>query len=183
MSVDLHRISTGISSGFSRNGFGSIVSFPSVVVPSYPAAGTTNTTLNNIEYPIAQGGAAVYTDASYPSQLCSVILKNDGTGGTYIDWATVSNVSYRSYGNEINSYSGSYSVTVSLYYGGSVTVSSGSYGGTYYHDGYGGYYQTGSNSYVSYGTYIADSNDGSNYYTYYHDGGGGVYESYYYAGG
>lgn len=181
MSVNLDRISKTISRGSSHNGFGNIVSFPSVA--SFPPAGSFNSWLYDVTYPIANGGGYVYTTANYPNQFCDVEVKNNGTGGTYIDWATATDVQYFAWGNEINSYSGNYTITVSLYFGGSVTVDSGSYGGSYYHDGTGGYYTSGGASYVSYGTYIASSDDGSNYYTYYHDGSGGYYESYYYGGG
>ena len=93
MGVDLHRIGTGISSGTSRNGFGTIVSFPSA--PSFPANGSYNSTLNNVVYPIAEGGESVTVDAiAYPSQFCDVTVKNDGSGGTYTDWSTATNIEY-----------------------------------------------------------------------------------------
>ena len=93
MGVDLHRIGLGISSGTSRTGFGTIVSFPSV---AFPANGSYNSTLNDVEYPIAEGGASVTVlSEAYPSQTCDVDVENDGAGGTYTDWTTATDVQYR----------------------------------------------------------------------------------------
>jgi hypothetical protein len=51
--------------------------------------------LNNVVYPIAEGGESVTVDAiAYPSQFCDVTVKNDGSGGTYTDWSTATNIEY-----------------------------------------------------------------------------------------
>ena len=99
MSVDLHRISTGISSGNSRNGFGKIVSFP--VAGGFPAAGTYAGTLYGVEYPIAEGGASVnnpVTSENVATQTCDVNQKHNGSGGVYTDWTTVTNIQYYAFG-------------------------------------------------------------------------------------
>jgi hypothetical protein len=138
------------------------------VAPSFPAAGTFNSWLYDVTYPIANGGGAVTTNAQFPNQFCDVEVKNDGSGGTYTDWSTATDVQYVAWGNEINSQSGSYDISVC-----SGTYSIGSYGNTYYHDGYGGYYTSGGGYYYSFGTYIT-SCDG---YDYYSDGSGNYYTS------
>lgn len=81
--------------------------------PSYPPAGTYYDTQYGVEYPIAEGGGAVsYNASSYPNQLADVIVKNDGSGGTYIDWSTASNVVFKPYGTVFASETGSVVVTV-----------------------------------------------------------------------
>ena len=94
MGVDLHRIGTGISSGSSRNGFGNIVSFPSVPAGNLPE-GTYISTLYEVPYAVAQGGEAVTIDEiAYPSQFCDVDVEADGSGGTQVNWGTASNIGY-----------------------------------------------------------------------------------------
>ena len=88
MSVDLHRIGLGISSGISRNGFGNIVSFPSV-----PAYGSYNSTLTYADY--LAGATVVVQTVTYYAQYADYIVKNDGVGGTYTDYATASNIGYK----------------------------------------------------------------------------------------
>jgi hypothetical protein len=137
--------------------------------PAFPPAGSFNSWLYDVTYPPANGGGEVYTTSYYPNQFCDVQVKNNGTGGTYTDWATVTDVQYKLYGYEINSESGSYTVSVC-----SGTYSVGSYTNVYYHDGNGSYYSGGGGSYNSYGTYIT-SCDG---YDFYSDGYGGYYSNY-----
>jgi hypothetical protein len=94
MGVDFNWIGTTISSGSSHNGFGKIVSFPSVPA-GFPAAGSYNSTLTDVTYPIVNGGASVEVDTvAYPSQFCDVTVKNDGSGGTYTDWGTATDIQY-----------------------------------------------------------------------------------------
>ncbi len=96
MGVDLHRIGTTISRGTSNNGFGTIVSFPSVVVPpSYPPAGTVLSTYYQYPYSTSNGGANIsYGGVSYPSQNADVDVVADGSGGSYIDWTSARNINY-----------------------------------------------------------------------------------------
>lgn len=147
MGVDLHRIGTGISSGTSRNGFGNIVSFPSG--SSFPAYGTFNSQLYDVTYPIANGGAFVTINSTdYPSQNCDVELKNNGSGGTYTDWATAQDIVYFSSGVNFLT-----SLDVPLYvnvYG--TNYQSGTSDIEYMWDGIGGYYYNATNEYVAYGT-------------------------------
>jgi hypothetical protein len=140
MGVDFNRIDFGISSGTSRNGFGTIVSNPSGG-SSFPPAGSYNSTLYGVEYPIAEGGSSVtiQSESPIPIQTCDVIVKNNGSGGTYTDWTTVTNVAYKAYDTLL--------VTTNYpsgVLGGSVTIWSNTYyttehtGYVWYSDGAGG---------------------------------------------
>jgi len=153
MGVDLNRIGFGISSGTSRNGFGTIVSFPSVVV-SYPEAGTFNSWLYDVAYPIAEGGASVSPNGTtfYPSQFCDVQVKNNGSGGTYTDWATATDVQYYAWGVEI--YSETFDAYISITTGcnGTQNIVGGTSTTAYNHDGTGAYGMIGGNNWYSYGT-------------------------------
>jgi hypothetical protein len=91
MGVDLDRIGLGISSGWSRTGFGTIVSFPSG--PSFPPAGSFNSNLTGVNY--LAGASYVIQTVTYYEQYADYIVKNDGAGGTYVDYATASNITYR----------------------------------------------------------------------------------------
>jgi len=186
MGVEFHRIGLAISSGSSHNGFGKIVSFPSVA-PSFPEYGEFIETLTAQEYPIAQGGGELTINGTtYPNQVADVNRLADGVGGSFLDWTNVSNVAYKSNGNAITTASGSHSVTIN---GTNYTV--GSYTTTYYHNGSGGYYESSDNSYSSYGTYITsqtgitsyiniagtDYLNGSYDTVYYSDGVGSYYSN------
>ncbi len=157
--------------------------------PSFPEAGTILNTFTGIEYPVENGGNSFYFSnlgASVPSQICSVYLKADGTGGSYYDWAYVFDVSYKPYGQSFYSESGTSYVTIN-----GTNYSNGSYSNEYFHDGYGSYYGSGSSSYSSNGVFItSDGNSGSSSistpvgsftyeswsgYSYYHDGYGSYY--------
>ena len=86
MGVDLHRIGTGISSGTSRNGFGTIVSFPSA--PSFPAYGTILSTgsesvTSSFTYAESPYTTGSFTWGSFPSYT-----RADGVGGSYLDSTT-----------------------------------------------------------------------------------------------
>lgn len=99
MGVDLHFIGSGISSGDSHNGFGKIVSFP--VAGGFPAAGTYAGTLYGVEYPIAEGGASLVnpvTSENVATQTCDVDQLNNGSGGVYTDWTSITNVQYYAFG-------------------------------------------------------------------------------------
>lgn len=185
MGVDLHRIGFGISSGTSRTGFGTIVSFPSVVV-SYPAAGTFNSWLYDVAYPIAEGGASVSPNGTtyYPSQFCDVQVKNNGSGGTYTDWATATDVQYYAWGVEIYSETGNAYISITTSCNGTQNIVGGTSTTVYNHDGTGGYAMTGGNNWYSNGTFLYsetctyDDGTGSTYditYNYAADGSGGYY--------
>jgi hypothetical protein len=186
MGVDLHRIGTTISRGTSNNGFGTIVSFPSVA-PSFPEYGELLETLTAQEYPISEGGSYLTINAvNYPIQVADVDRLADGVGGSFLDWTNISNVAYKSNGNTITTASGSHFVTIN-----GINYSVGSYTTTYYHDGSGGYYELTDNSYSTYGTYLAGQNgvtsyiniagtdyaNGSYDINYYSDGAGSYYSS------
>lgn len=186
MGVDLHRIGTGISSGTSRNGFNSIVSFPSVA-PSYPAYGSYNSTLYGVTYPIVNGGASVTVNSTaYPSQTCEVTVKNDGAGGTYTDWTTATDVQY------IPNETSIVSITTNLF----INVAGGDYDNgssteEFKHNGTGGYSSSVTYSYPADDTLIVAATSAYNVdmitncngtlsgtvgtitTNYYHDGGGG----------
>ena len=187
MSVDLHRISTGISSGSSRNGFGNIVSFPSV---SFPANGSYNSTLNDVEYPIAEGGASVtVASVAYPSQTCDVDVENDGAGGTYTDWTTATDVQYKPYGLWIYTDGTLEPLEVEVPSGSGNNYQGGTYQNSYYHDGAGSSYNAvTNNSPYTYGTEVSTSlRDGFVYFTtaiYGSDWQNGTYtaDSYYWDG-
>ena len=185
MGVDLHRIGTGISSGTSRTGFGTIVSFPSVA-PSFPAYGTFNSWSYDVTYPIVNGGASVTpTSIAYPSQFCDVQLKNDGAGGTYTDWSTATDIQYFAYGTSIATEYTNANVTINTSCNGSLTFSNGNTYNAYAHDGSGGSYSVaGGSNYNSYGyqfyneTCTYDDGNGGSYSvttTYLSDGNGGYY--------
>ena len=140
MGVDLHWIGTGISSGTSRTGFGTIVSFPSA--SGFPAYGTFNSWSYDVTYPIANGGADLidpYNDfAPTPSQYCDVQVENDGSGGTYTDWTTATDIQYFAYGTVIfsNSPNPNY-INIS-----GTNYANGTYVTNYIHNGSGGATQT-----------------------------------------
>ena len=97
MGVDLHRIGTGISSGTSRTGFGTIVSFPSGAgAPSGVAY-----TVYGVEYPIAEGGESVVVNElsynTYASEICDVDYVYEGFPpyAAVVDWSSARNIIYR----------------------------------------------------------------------------------------
>ena len=153
MSVDLNPIGFGISSGVSRNGFGSIVSFPSV---SFLAYGTL----------ISQSNITVYGDVGGVNTNigdCIQYTKADGVGGTFTENSAVT---YYSYGTQLRSDSGTYSVSLC---GGYYNV--GGYTNYWFADGNGSYYTSNTGSYSSYGTYLTSCNSQDHY----SDGSGGYY--------
>ena len=115
---------------------------------AFPPAGSYNSTLYGIEYPVAQGGTDFlnpFTSESVPNQVCDVDVLNDGSGGTYIDWSSATNVQYKANGvvfytdpepvatnTEVPSGSGNY-------------VQNGTYNNEYFHDGTGSWSSGGAN--------------------------------------
>jgi len=59
---------------------------------SFPAYGTYNSTIYGADY--IAGSYAVIQYVTYYSQTADYIVKNDGAGGTYTDYATASNIQY-----------------------------------------------------------------------------------------
>lgn len=138
MGVDLNWIGTGISSGISHNGYGNIVSFPTAA--GYPPAGSYNSTLTGADY--VGGSPTVIQSVNYWSQTADYIVKNDGAGGTYTDYATASNIQYKtgSFLSTTNeSHDGGY-VTLPYGLGGGNTANYAGY--NYIWNGSGGYTQT-----------------------------------------
>lgn len=135
MGVDFHWISTTISRGGSHNGFGTIVSFPSVPA-SYPEAGTILQTLTYEPIPVAQGGSSVTIGGTlYLTQTCSVYRKANGSGGDYLDWANKFDVYYLSWDSYLASVNGSYQIDIN-----GTLYPNGGYEDQYFNDGNGGAY-------------------------------------------
>ena len=87
MGVDLHRIGIGISSGNSRNGFGNIVSFPSVPA-GFPPYGTILSTGSEPVTSSFTYGESPYTTGSFTWGSFPAYTRADGSGGSYLDLAT-----------------------------------------------------------------------------------------------
>ena len=195
MGVDLHRIGTGISSGTSRTGFGTIVSFPSA--SGFPAAGTFNSWLYDVTYPIANGGADLIDPSGVfeptPSQFCDVQVENDGSGGTYTDWTTATDIQYFANGTVfLVVENGSWITYITI---NGIQYTNGTYNNTYIHNGSGGWsdFEVPTFEVIDtlFGTqtqnttvYIVTNCNGSIYVTtgnypqsYYSDGVGGYYST------
>lgn len=191
MAINLHWIGTAISSGVSHNGFGAIVSFPTGG-GGFPAYGTYNSTLTGVPY--LAGTYYVIQSVAYYEQYADYIVKNDGVGGTYTDYATASNIQYN-VGNFLyttnETHDGS-SVTLPHGLGTFPTVQYAGYDYTW--NGSGGYVQIdysanftysgqiGANDYVNtqstaggYYVSVAGSNFLNGKYTYYYITGAGMY--------
>ena len=193
MSVDLHPIGTGISSGSSRNGFGNIVSFPSA--SGFPAAGTFNSWLYDVTYPIANGGADLIDPSQIvgptPSQFCDVQVENDGSGGTYTDWTTATDIQYFANGTVFAVFQ-SYTHYITI---NGIQYTNGTWNYVYKHNGSGGWGEFEVYTYAVidtlFGTqtqnttvYISTNCNGGIYATtgnypqsYYSDGVGGYYST------
>jgi hypothetical protein len=150
MGVDLHRIGFGISSGTSRTGFGTIVSFPSG--PSFPAAGTITGYTALQEYPVVNGGTYFSNPlggGDVPNQNATFAIRADGTGGTSTDFSTTGTVSYKPPGifatDTANGTAQYVDITGSNYHIGNSYPA-------YSHDGYGSYNSVTSTIWFPYGT-------------------------------
>lgn len=100
---------------------------------SFPPAGSYNSTLYGVEYPIAEGGsyfAHPFIAEDVPNQTCDVDVLNDGAGGTYTDWSTATNINYKTVGTHFATSNSHLNWGVNL-----VEVPSGS--GNYYDTQYG----------------------------------------------
>lgn len=158
----------------------------------YPPAGSYNST-TNLDY--VQGSYSVIQSVTYYAQTADYIVKNDGAGGTYVDFYTASNIQYKtgSFLSTTNeSHDGGY-VTLPYGLGGGNTANYAGY--NYIWNGSGGYTQTdnyvnyaftgqiGANDYVNssmsagyYNTQVGGSYFPNGKYTYYSINGA---ESYY----
>jgi len=174
MAVDLHRISTGISSGSSRNGFGNIVSFPSVApapfityYDDYTQVTTTFYTTGKVYGDLIIANRIDDTNsANYinPPELGGQTLKvkfdsfdvfYDGAGGYYtqiadygVSWSADANL----FSNEYGSYSPFprfvYITEGDIYFEDGTTHS-------YLSDGLGGFYLDDTQgAFYPYGTFI-----------------------------
>jgi hypothetical protein len=175
-----------ISAG--RSGGASIFSLPGGA--SFPPAGTVLQTLNNVIYPLAQGGAQGGWqdpfDLGYiylPTQTVTVPLVADGSGGSYLDWNYITNVAAIPFGTFVHSGSwatNNYSISTSC--NGTVYIEDGQERGLAYADGYYGFYTTiQGQGFAPYGTVMynesCDDGNGNYYDTYYYaDGNGGYYQ-------
>lgn len=149
---------------------------------SFPTAGTFNSWLYNVDYPANQGGGFFTIEGiNYLNQFCDVIVKNDGSGGTYTDWATATDVQYKNYGTFVVTLISDVDINIPTSCSGSLDVSVGTMSQDVNHDGGGSYYSSGTSySYISNGTqiYYESCDDGSGNYIdtyYYSDGSGGYY--------
>lgn len=165
MGVDLHFIGTGISAGVSHNGFGGIVS-NFVPSGSFPPAGSYVQTLYGVEYPVELGGeyfANPVTSENVPSQTCDVDELNDGSGGTYLDATSITNINYiptaTLFATDIG---GIYTQTPVEVPSGTSTYFDSEFSYTYhYHDGSGSYYtETDHWQYYSNGAFIVEDYSG-----------------------
>lgn len=156
----------------------------------FPPAGTINSTLNDIEYPVSHGGAEtsfVHPDIliTYyaPCQTCDLYVRNDGSGGTYEDWDYGAfDVKFKAYGV----FAGSFNDIVNkINICGNCTSCNEYINGTrtdsFFHDGNGGTYGvTTAVSPASYGYQFfteecTDENSNTYTTTYYSDGNGGYF--------
>jgi len=162
---------------------------------SFPAYGTYNSALTGVDY--LAGSYSVVQYVTYYSQTADYIVKNDGAGGTYTDYATASNVQYKT-GNFLyttnETHDGS---NVTLPYGLGTFPTQQFAGYDYTWNGSGGYVQydysalttysgqIGANDYVNtqsmaggYYVNVAGSNYLNGKYTYYYIAYPGVYYGY-----
>lgn len=153
-------LSSIVGDGFGTGSFG--VDGPSTP-PSYPPAGTYYDTQYGVEYPIAEGGAYLISpvdSSQVPNQVCDVDREHDGSGGIVYDWATATNVQYKSAGTTFyNAGGGSNTVYVSELGG---YYPSYTWNNLYYqHDGFGGYQSPDDGSYTNAGTVYGYYNSGN----------------------
>jgi hypothetical protein len=149
-------LSSIVGDGFGTGSFG--VDGPSTP-PSFPPAGTYYDTQYGVEYPIAEGGAYLISpvdSSQVPNQVCDVDREHDGSGGIVYDWATATNVQYKSAGTTFYNAGGGSNTVYVTELGASYT--SYTWNNLYYqHDGFGGYQSPDDGSYTSggtiYGTY------------------------------
>lgn len=130
---------------------------------AFPPAGSYNSTLFGETYPTAEGGTS-FTDPvnganpPIPNQTVDVDVLNDGSGGTYIDWSSATNVQYKAYGVVFITES-SLPLNIEVPSGSGNYYQGGTYDNQYFHDGAGLWSTQGVNqSYYSNGT---DTNIGS----------------------
>lgn len=134
---------------------------------AFPPAGSYNSTLYGETYPVAEGGT-YFTDPTnganppIPNQICDVDVLNDGSGGTYIDWSSATNVQYEAYGVVFITHF-SQPLNIEVPSGSFFYYQGGTFDNQYFHDGTGSWSSGGVNqSYYSNGTdtYIESVNGG-----------------------
>ena len=149
---------------------------------AFPPAGSYNSTLFGETYPVAQGGtdfANPVTSASVPNQICDVDVLNDGSGGTYIDWSSATNVQYKANGVVFYTDPTQQASYTEVPSGSGNNVQNGTYNNEYFHDGTGSWSSGGINqSYYMAGTdtYI-ESLNGGNQQTEVPSGSGNYYDN------
>lgn len=125
-------------------------------VISFPPAGSYNSTLYGVEYPVAQGGTSFanpVTAATVPNQICDVDVENDGAGGTYTDWTTATNIQFKAFGNLFYTDPTPQSLDIEVPSGSGNYYQGGTYYNEFFHDGTGGWSSQAINpSYYSNGT-------------------------------
>lgn len=147
-------LSSIVGDGFGTGSFG--VDGP-LTPPSFPPAGSYNSTLFGETYPTAEGGTSFADPTNganppIPNQIVDVDVLNDGSGGTYIDWSSATNVQYKANGTVFLTES-SLPLNIEVPSGSGFSYQGGTYDNQYYHNGTGGWYSGGVNqSYYSNGT-------------------------------
>ena len=154
-------LSSIVGDGFGTGSFGVD---GALTPPSFPPAGSYNSTLFGETYPVAFGGTDFsnpVTSASVPNQICDVEVLNDGSGGTYINWGSATNIQFKAYGVEFYNDVG-LALNIEVPVGSGSMYQGGTYDNQYIHDG-AGYYtsQSINQSYYSSGSdtniYVLDS--------------------------
>ena len=173
-----------ISAG--RAGWASLFSLP--VAGGYPPAGTILSTLDDVIFPIAEGGASVTWqdpfELSYyyvPRDSVDVYVKADGSGGSYTDWANAFDNKYIA--NGILAQNGAWTTNqyqINTNCNGTYPVNDGDVRANGYYDGLAGFYNQNEYRYLmSFGTqvYYESCDDGSGNYIdiYYYSDGNGYY--------
>lgn len=125
------------------------------VGPSFPPAGSYNSTLYGETYPVEQGGTDFenpVTSESVPNQIVDVNVLNDGEGGTYIDWSSANNLQFQIYGVPFYT-EFSQSINIEVPSGSGNYYQGGTHDNQFIHDGSGGWTAQGINqSYYSNGS-------------------------------
>lgn len=170
-----------------RAGGASLFSLPGPI--GCPSAGTTLSISDDVVFPIGNGGSQVgYQDPDtlttyyVPSQTCDVPVKADGSCGTYLDWANVTDVKPIASNTFAASISGLVNMTAINTNCNSIqNVVNGTYTRNWYHDGSMGLWsEAGAISALPNGTQLYYEECYSEEYgttttTYFSDGIGGVY--------
>lgn len=134
-----------------------------------PAYGTIVSWNYGVTYPIAEGGAeiAIYPDdiTTYvPTQNCDVPVKADGACGTFVDWASATNIVNKPYGETFGEDSVGYnrgggpSIEASVNCSNVGTYTVGTYHWAFKSNGSGSFYTENVLDYYPYGSTLGLSN-------------------------